>query len=242
MIRRYLDERVAVYDMFLSQPEQQELLRYLDNARFRSVLPDAWGQAFRIGDGTPLVGAQVLSRRRGESDTAPAYPTQTALDILIERLLRERAAINQIVGASWSHFTLCPYIYPSASGLGWHTDGHSQGAFIYYAHSKWSPHWGGELLVEYCERDCPTYSTSSRGIVANEALESALANGLGYYFAPLPNRVIFLRGHTPHKIKAVDPAAGDNLRISLSGFFFSNDTVQEQPDNNLHTISSTLLD
>jgi hypothetical protein len=233
MILRYRDSRVAVYDNSLLGDEQHELLKYLDAATFRKVLPAAWGKAFLLASGEPLVGLQVLSAKPSPESSALSYPTETALDILIRRVFACRPEIAELLGpdgSSWTHFTVCPYVYPAEAGLGWHTDGHVSGAYIYYAHSQWRPHWGGELLVAYSETDCAPYTTSSRGILRNEVLESALSQGLGYYFAPLPNRIIFLRAHTPHMIKTVDRAAGDNLRLSLSGFFLRSDSIAPQSD------------
>lgn len=218
----YADGRVVVYDHFLPEREQQEILRYFESARFRKILPDAWGRAYRLANGESLVGQEVISSRRGPEDSTPAYPTKTPLDLAIQRLLaceKELSAVIGSYGDSWAQFTMCPYVYPAACGLGWHTDAHCAGAYIYYAHPKWSPHWGGELLVEYCEEDCVPEGALSRGIVQNEALESALKRGMGYYFRPLPNRLVVLRSCTPHMIVNVHSAAGDNLRLSLSGFF-----------------------
>jgi 2OG-Fe(II) oxygenase superfamily len=226
VIPRYRDNRVAVYDNFLTEDEQQEILRYLDAAKFHRVLPDAWGQAFRLINGDPLIGDEVVSAKRFPDDRAPAYPTKTALDPLIERLFSCRTDVEEIVGTygdAWTYFNMFPYVYPAGSGLGWHSDAHTTGAYIYYAHTSWSFNWGGELLIEHSEQDGLPYTTSSRGILRNSTLEAALRHGMGYYFAPTPNRVIFIRSTTPHMIKAVEAAAGENLRLSLSGFFFPSE-------------------
>lgn len=222
MTPRYQDKRVAVYDDFLTGPQQREILEYFDTAKFRAILPDAWGRAFRLNSGNALVGVEVVSQKRDEQDRTHAFPTQTALDILIRRLLASRADISRIVGSfgeTWTRFTMCPYVYPPGSALGWHTDAHCAGAYIYYAHPHWGIHWGGELLVEHAETDCVGHSVSSRGILRNEPLESALKSALGYYFGPVPNRLIVLKGGTPHMVKSVENAAGENLRMSISGFF-----------------------
>lgn len=218
----YRDDRVAVYDNFLSETEQRSILGYLDAANFRNILPGAWGKAYRLIDGAPLVGAEAVSELKSPDERAPAYPTNTALDVLFERLIAWRDDLAGIVGEhgkAWSRFTMCPYVYPVGAGLGWHTDSHCAGAYIYYAHRDWGSHWGGELLVGYTDLDCEPCAMSSRSIIPNEKLESALRRGMGYYFAPTPNRLVVLRARTPHMIKRVDQAAGENLRLSLSGFF-----------------------
>jgi hypothetical protein len=222
MTPRFKDEHVAVYDDFLSAHEQQELLRYLDTARYRKVMPEALGSAFRISDGDPFVGTEAVMRKDGAGDLRPAYPTETALDIVIERLRDHRSAIDEIIcarGAAWSNATVCPYLYPAGCGLSWHTDGAYVGAYIYYAHQKWSPHWGGELLVSAGEAG--ESSAPNRRLVKDDEAEPPPMAGMGYFFAPRPNRMIYLRGGTFHAIKKVEAAAGDNMRISVSGFFMA---------------------
>lgn len=230
---RYRDNRVVVFDDFLASDDQHELLRYLDCAKFRRVLPDAWGRAFRLTGGEPLVGIQVVSEDPDCKSGVQTYPTQTALDIIVRRVSDCQSDIADIVGArghSWTYFTVCPYVYPAEAGLGWHTDGHCAGGYIYYAHAEWRAQWGGELIVAYSEGDCAPYAVSNRGILRNELLDHTLRHGLGYYFAPLPNRIIFLRSGTAHMIKAVDRAAGDNLRLSISGFFLDSDSHAKVAD------------
>ena len=43
--------------------------------------------------------------------------------------------------------------------------------------------------------------------------------GIGRYFMPLPNRLMLVSGGVIHKVERVDSAAGDNSRVSLTGFF-----------------------
>jgi len=223
MTPSYQDSRVAVYDNFLAADDWTAVLRYLDKAKFRRILPDAWGSAYQLTNGEPLVGAEVFSSPVDGVPTAHCYPTHTGLDGLVNRILSFKAKIAPLIepgGVAWSHFTMCPYVYPVDAGLGWHTDSHAQGAYIYYAHPFWGRQWGGELLVHWSDVDFSTDSSiSSRGIFRNETIESALACGLGHYITPTPNRIVFLRARTLHMIKRVDSAAGDNARISLAGFF-----------------------
>jgi len=228
MTPSYQDNRIIVFDNFLTNIEQELILQYFDTARFRRILPDSWGKAYRLTNGDPLVGAEVLSQPQHNRPGAPAYPTQTALDILISRVINCKSMISDTVGShgqAWDYFTMCPYVYAAGSGLGWHADSHCAGAYVYYAHRSWGVHWGGELLVEYAEEDISFPHISSRGILQNPALDSALKRGMGYYFSPIPNRVIFLRGHTLHMIKTVDAASGDNVRLSVSGFFLNSATA-----------------
>jgi len=224
MVPCLVTEHVAVYDDFLSVSDQLEIRRYLDSARFRRILPDAWGKAYRMANGDPLVGIEVLSASRERDANQHVYPTETALDLVIEGLLRANLQISELLGEqgkAWDYFTVCPYVYPAFSGLGWHSDPHSAGAFVYYVHETWGIHWGGELLVDDSGFPCPPAPVSSRGILRNEAMQTALRSGVGRYITPAPNRLVLLRGKTAHMIKNVEQAAGDHVRLSISGFFSS---------------------
>ena len=220
----YKDNRVVVIDDFLGPEEQIDLLQYFDAAAFRPVLPDAWGSAYRIDDGNPLVGVEMLSDGIRDDDSRCVFPTGTALDVIVQRVTESRHISRDIVGdkdQEWDYFTICPYVYPVGSAIGWHSDKHGSGAFVYYAHQSWGANWGGELLVAYVSKDCGPNSASNRGIFRNEAIEAALHQGVGYYFAPAPNRIVFLRQGTPHMVNRVRSAAGEKARLSVAGFFLN---------------------
>lgn len=221
----YRDPCVVVYDDFLDEGSQELILEYFDAARFERILPRAWGSAFRLSDGDPLVGIEVLSETDGNGSKCHTYPTRTALDILIEKLLGLREEISETVGVygtAWARFSVCPYVYPTGSALGWHADGHAVGAYVYYAHRTWRMQWGGELLVGVSGTGGAYHSTSSRGIIERRETNLPLDKGMGYYFSATPNRLILMRGGVPHMVKRVEAAAGDNLRLSISGFFLAD--------------------
>ena len=227
MIPVYRDNRIGVYDDFLLSGEQESILEYLDSEKGNQRMsPDAWGDAFRLIKGKPLMGVkvQVLTDTVASIHQTLADPKDTVARIFVRRLFECKAVISEIIGQhgeEWTHFTMCPYIYPAGSSLAWHTDKHAAGAYVYYPHRAWGVDWGGELHVESAQRSCAKNVAPGQGISKKEALEAVLKNGMGNYFAPLPNRLVFLRGGTPHAIKRVDDAAGDNARLSIAGFFMS---------------------
>jgi Rps23 Pro-64 3,4-dihydroxylase Tpa1-like proline 4-hydroxylase len=117
-------------------------------------------------------------------------------------------------------------VYPRDTGLSWHVDDHElyAGAFIYYAHPRWDAHWGGELLIAELAAD-PEEEEEELPIMAyrfeTEAYsERLLEIGCGNFVMPKPNRLVLLAG-APHMIARVSPAAGHNVRASVSGFFLN---------------------
>ena len=116
------------------------------------------------------------------------------------------------------------------TGLSWHCDaGPYTGAFIYYAHPTWNAQWGGELLVA---DGCGDYAQADREDGRRHRLDNARENeillreGTGRYVMPKPNRLVYLQGGTPHRIMPVLPAAGQNPRVSVAGFFVKPEGVE----------------
>lgn len=118
----------------------------------------------------------------------------------------------------WSSLTIRAYLYPSGSGLTWHTDRKCVAAYVYYAHERWEPSWGGELLI-----DQKGQSEVGCGATVDSKLYPrypGLSASSGSFFFPIPNSLVLLQGGTPHCVKRVEPAAGNRARASVSGFFY----------------------
>jgi len=128
--------------------------------------------------------------------------------------------INQFLDniGGWSSFTIRAYLYPSGSGLTWHTDRKCVAAYVYYVHELWDPAWGGEILLDMSEQNEPVCKTAADtklypsypGVTASR----------GVFYLPMPNSLVLFRGGTPHCVKKVEPAAGNRARASVSGFFY----------------------
>ena len=128
-----------------------------------------------------------------------------ALRLFSDRLSARLPGFSSVVGeqgGDWRTYTLTLYAYPQGAELNWHRDeGRYTGAFTFYLHERWEAYWGGELLVE----------------------ESGSPLGGGLFLPPTPNRLVLIKGGTPHKIAAVSSRAGDHLRIAITGFFFKSE-------------------
>lgn len=58
-------------------------------------------------------------------------------------------------------------------------------------------------------------------------LNNYIGDGIGYYIVPKPNRLVIFKNNILHCIKKVENAAGNHVRASITGFFMSNDKIQE---------------
>ena len=166
--------------------------------------------AWKLDDGVPMGGEELVVPGGGpvpEGDLAP----------LLEAVLRQRSRIDEEVDGEWDRVSARAYVYPAGTGLSWHVDDSElyAGAFVYYAHPHWNAHWGGELQLAEANEDLPVMGHRFATEAYSEALLEA---GAGRFLSPKPNRLVLLSG-APHQVVPVRPAAGDQVRASVSGFF-----------------------
>lgn len=182
--------------------------------------------AWKLDDGVPYGGQEIVTPPRDEELTEPApntFPSGTALDHVIEAVLGAAGDATDLIGDEWAHATARAYAYPRGTALSWHGDDSSvyDGAYIYYAHPHWNAHWGGELLVaDVDESDLPVMG---HRFDDEEYSRSLMESGAGHFVLPKPNRLVLL-GAAPHMVAPVRDAAGSHVRASVSGFFLSSPT------------------
>ncbi|MFO7567018.1 MAG: 2OG-Fe(II) oxygenase [Enhygromyxa sp.] len=208
-----------VIDDFLAEPEWAELWSHFQFAELHPVTRTRG--AWKLDDGVPLGGEEV---RTG----APSYPSDTPIDHVIRALLERPEVHEGLVREGWDRISARAYVYPRETGLSWHVDDHElyAGAFIYYAHPIWNAHWGGELLIAEVDQGGEDDQQDDDGelpIMAyrfetEEYSARLLEMGCGSFVMPKPNRLVLLAG-APHMIARVSPAAGHNVRASVTGFF-----------------------
>lgn len=215
-----------VWDDFLNPEEHRKIFEYIKEADLEFVHTDKKIKAFKVSDGNPLWGSPILSHFYEKNTLYPVYPVGDDRDILFREVIQMAEENPQIVGRrgkDWAYFFGRPYVYPINCGLGWHTDGKygAPGAFVYYAHPEWQPSWGGELLISSPDtKPHPGMGETFQSNWTNTHHNDLIMDyGIGHYVLPKPNRLVLMSGGFFHTIKKVDPAAGDNLRMTLQGFF-----------------------
>lgn len=212
-----------VIDDFLAPDEWTQVWTHF---QFVELLPVTRSLgAWKLDDGVPLAGHEIVTNGR---DPAAQRSSDTAIDHVVEALLRQPELYAGLVGDSWANLSARPYVYPHDTGLSWHVDDHElyAGAFIYYAHPRWDAHWGGELLIaelppvddEEDEDEDDELPIMGYRFETEAYSDRLLEIGCGNFVMPKPNRLVLLAG-APHMVARVSPAAGHNVRASVSGFF-----------------------
>jgi Rps23 Pro-64 3,4-dihydroxylase Tpa1-like proline 4-hydroxylase len=131
----------------------------------------------------------------------------------------------------WEHFSVTGWMYPPGTGLSMHDDGSGvySGAYVYFMNPVWRPHWGGLLVVMDEEANKKVFEYRSnvdeidyykrKWLHANPLDDMLMDNGLSQCIFPKRNRIVFMANDAYHMVTRVNEQVGDNLRMSLAGFF-----------------------
>jgi hypothetical protein len=233
----------TIIDGFLTREQCDKLWNYFQIQPFQRVdalnLQGAWS----LEDSGVLRGPTAGWGKPFDSQ----YPTGTPVDDVIKAVVDSADVFAPTVGkvgADWDVFSAMATIYVAGQGLVWHRDAmDNAGSWVYYAHGEWNIEWGGELLLAH-ERDIPpeygVYLHRLRPMEGfpdppawkshldnRDANELLMARGVGSYVVPKPNRLVVIKGGTPHSIAKVRASAGRHVRASIGGFF-KRPTAQSQ--------------
>lgn len=210
---------LVVVDGVLAAPSFAALADEIANGDYKGVHAQRWDKAWRLWDGNPQRGESVSYDPGGVLGAkGAAYPTATSVDALIDAVRRTAAAAPDVVGVEgvdWIGLYLAPWLYPVGSALSLHRDAERySGSFTFFAHTRWSVHWGGELMVSHAPEP------ATRGD-APWISEDGLDDDPGVWtgLTPRPNRLVLLGPDRPHRIARVDANAGARVRASVAGFF-----------------------
>jgi|tagenome__1003787_1003787.scaffolds.fasta_scaffold20885695_2 hypothetical protein len=223
---RHASGQLVVYDDVLPATDFDRLFVYLNAIEYTSVHAHTWRKVWRLHDGSPLTSQASWYYPSGSAD-GPAYPTGTALDLLVSWIAETIPEVEYIVGRAghdWERFSFAPWIYPVGSGLSLHQDGVLYtGAFTYFAHRQWRPHWGGHLMV--LDPSTRPVNPQSREQLMPPFLDDegearrVFDPGLAMSVFAKPNRIVFLSPTAQHLMTRVDVNAGQSARVSVAGFF-----------------------
>lgn len=237
-------DQLLVLDDVLEPAAFESLWFHLQGLAYQAVNLGAPGSPWLLSDGRPMQGPGAVAwvdLDADVQDTHARYPTNTPIDLVLERLVNDQSRLARWVGAAiaeWAVVTAVPWLYPAGSALSWHTDGSMySGAFSFYVHPEWDPQWGGELVLAHesarYQRDLEVDPASGRATGDQDqrfqrTKLGALVEevGVGHYVVPKPNRLVVVGGGHPHKIARVDPTAGSHVRASIAGFFVRSKSIE----------------
>jgi hypothetical protein len=222
------EEGLVVVDDVLPPPDFQSLCREVAHGDYRWVHAQKWDKAWRLWDGHPLRGQSVyFDPHRVFGWKGATYPTSTSVDLLIDAVRQLAAACPDVAGVEgedWIGLYLSPWLYPVGSALSLHQDARQySGSFTFFAHSRWSVHWAGELLVSRAPGPTAVSPPHHRGDdepwMSEDASEDANDPGIAVGVSPWPNRLVLIGPDRPHRVARVDQNAGARVRASIAGFF-----------------------
>ena len=236
-----MNDECAIFDDFLSEEEYQRLYDWAIETDYQYI--NTQGKIKRVWDisnGFPLRSTSTLFHYP-DPLALPAnkpemlYPSNTPLDRFSEKLYAASAEMRKMVGEAgregWEHFSVTSWLYPPGTGLSLHDDGSGvyTGAYVYFLNPEWKPHWGGLLLVMDGKSNLAIQSRKAQGqgmamhkrkfLHASEHEALVMQSGLAQCVMPKQNRLVFIHPDTFHLVTRVLPEAGDNVRMTLAGFF-----------------------
>lgn len=234
-----------VVDDFLDPGAFEQMWRWFQYAPFFNNDTRGFYGSWRLDDGRVMRGPDiyygaVASRVASAKEGSFAYPTGTAIDLLVDQFVACEEHFKGLIGTQgedWRTLALAPRLYERNSSLYWHRDSPSivTGSSTYYCHPEWNVQWGGELFVaDESARGIPEdfgpTMTSPKEVMGKgmvqlsahldnrEANAALMEAGMGHYIAPKPNRLVVMQTGNPHMINKVQPAAGDHVRASVTMF------------------------
>jgi len=235
-------EHFLIIDDFLEIERFIILNNFLQSLDFKHVHSDNFQKAFGLNN-NPFWSNPYLSHKREDDLSTKYFPTEEGIDCFLEPMLSIRDKIDYYVGKyqkQWDFFFCRPYLYPRETYLDWHTDGKYgiSGAYVFFAHKKWHHSWGGDLLIDsktVASTDYPKkeiYKDQFKEIgyaLDNKEVNKQISEpGYGSFIYPKPNRLIIFKPKIWHKISPVSLNAGENYRLSLTGFFMKNEEIKKR--------------
>jgi hypothetical protein len=224
MIPTLLGEGFAVFDDFLPPDQHAAVSQFIAREDVGFVHDEGWSRAYPCSDNPSIGKTTYLSRPAPVVRCARSFPVGSAIDHLLSAITHRLYDLAPWLGGHGRDFDLFSAracLYPVGCGIGWHR--HGRGAsYSYYAHPVWQPSWGGELLI--LQPGNPALEKNSAPRSARFSFEphplddAVMDCGLARAIWPKPNRMVVLHKGATHAVLRVQPAAGDHLRSSVTGF------------------------
>ncbi len=233
----HADERLVVIDDALTDDAFDELWNYFQVQEFRRVESLGLFGHWALDDAAALRGPAVGHGFELET----RYPSSTPIDRVLEAIVAHAPKFDALLGKrgeGWELFSGFAQVYARGVGLLWHRDSpDNAGSYTFYAHPEWNVDWGGELMLlddEGIDPSAGIYFHRLKGGVAwqphldnEDANELLMRHGVGRVVLPKPNRLVVIKGGTPHCVAKVRDAAGNHVRASVSGFFKRKDVTSK---------------
>jgi len=215
---------VLVVDDFLEQEAWDRLLNQVQCDEWTQSQPD--DKYWHITDGANYKASKRFLRDAPFNDNYDIWADAI-------RAFADSEPAQEYV-AGYTDIAMRCHGYPVGSKNPWHTDMGGV-TYSYYLHKHWQINWDSMLLV--LPKDSVEYKQMMRklpgtkqqdtyvGTGTLEMFEQAekqkglIEHGMGYFVAPKPNRLVLINKNVVHGITRVDKDAGENVRLTITGFF-----------------------
>lgn len=241
----------VVYDDFLPEEAYNKLYDFMTQAEYSHInTQNKVKKVWDLTNGFPLRTERNIfyyASEEGKPKADWVYPSKCPFDLFIEHINGFVGQVKYLVGdpvTGWQHFSVTGWLYPQGTGLSMHADGAGiySGAYVYFMSPEWRPHWGGILMVmdhetniaiqEYKKVTNALAFHKKKWLHVSEHDDFAMDRGISHGVFPKRNRIVFIDPNTLHMVTQVTSSAGDNVRMSLAGFFHrpkKEDKPKEQP-------------
>jgi len=230
-------EDYIILDDFLEPRDFALMLEYAQLNEY--ARNPKWIKPWDLADRPPWQSGETVyhpCKKLPPGDPRRQYPTGTALDLLIDRILGCKFYRSKFQSTCKS-MTARSYLHSQGSSLDWHNDaGRFAGAYAFYCHPRWHASWGGELML--IEDDIPDELLPEKEIMEDGEIQRrrnwnvihkedlsellfARTTSTEFIF-PVPNRIVIMRRGLWHKIGLVKDQA-PMARCSVAGFFLPDD-------------------
>jgi Rps23 Pro-64 3,4-dihydroxylase Tpa1-like proline 4-hydroxylase len=236
--RKVFESKEAIiFDDFLPEDVFQRVSAYALKANYETINAGKITRAWHVQDGNPLRSqmnlfyyAPGVEKPQGNY----VYPTKTDLDLMVDHLLTIQPQVEHLIGKQsegWAHVSATAWLYPPGTGLALHDDGSGvySGAYVFFLNHHWRMHWGGLLIMmdEECNRRVHEFRNTHdqmefynlKWLNANGIDDLLMEHGFGKCILPKRNRMVFIANDAYHTVTRVNEQAGDNVRMSIAGFF-----------------------
>jgi hypothetical protein len=193
---KFENEQIIVYDNFLPQ---ETFIALREEARRQSyeLIPHGDDIAYKLNTGNiyKTINKQWRTKQRAFHKW---FDAMDALDPV-----------------PCEDYSVMVHNYCVGSEIDWHKDYSSLASYSFYLHEQWLPQWGGNLLVaDYAK----TVDVQGNNGTVFDNNPSVMNPGFGTFYAPKPNRLVIIKD-VFHKVERIDQSAGNNVRMSFTGFF-----------------------
>ncbi len=233
-------KQAIIFDDFLAPDVYEKIQQYALKTDYEYInTKGKVSRAWHVHDGFPMrstLNGFYYSKDSGEKPTGDhVYPTKTDMDLFIDNLLAVQPHVEHLTGkegnGGWMHVSSTCWVYPHGTGLSIHDDGSGvyTGAYVYFLNPTWRPHWGGLLIMMDEEANKMVYDHREKinqhefyklkYFHGNGLDEMLVDQGFGKCIFPKGNRIVFIANDAYHMVTRVNESAGDNLRMSIAGFF-----------------------